>query len=77
MKFPKATTVRVDIVEGNEGLFYGTSKDLKGLLIAESTADLVREKAPETIASMYHAAGVGSVDIITIRPDTFVARPAR
>src|SRR5579872_7437956 len=75
MKFPKATIVHLDIKRGNTGLFYGTSKDLKGLLIAEPSADLVREKTPHVIADMYHAAGVDHVEVLTINHNTFSARP--
>lgn len=75
MKPLKAMTVNVTTERGKEGLFYGTSLELRGLLIAEETPELVSEKAPETIAAMYHATGVENVDIITVGHNRFVARP--
>lgn len=71
----RATQIRLSIEPGKAGLFYGTSRDLKGLLVAESTPEEVRKKTPETIAAMYHASGAELVDIIAVGHDVWVARP--
>jgi hypothetical protein len=54
----KAKIVRVKVEEGKKGLFYATSPDLKGLLVAEPTIDALEESIPKVIADMYAAYGV-------------------
>ncbi len=51
----KAKIVRVKIEQGREGLFYGTSPDLRGLLIAERTRADVEAAIPTAIEEMYAA----------------------
>jgi hypothetical protein len=57
----KAIIVRVKVEEGKTGLFYATSPDLKGLLVAEPTLDALDESIPKIIAQMYAACGVDVV----------------
>ena len=54
----KAKVVRVKVEEGKTGLFYATSPDLKGLLVAEPTIDALEESIPRVISDMYAAVGV-------------------
>lgn len=54
----KAKIVRVFVERGQEGLFYATSPDLKGLLVAEKTVDALWESVPATIKAMYAACDV-------------------
>jgi hypothetical protein len=54
----KAKVLRVKVEEGKTGLFYATSPDLKGLLVAEPTIDALEESIPKVIADMYAARGV-------------------
>lgn len=53
----KARLVRVRLEEGRTGLFYATSPDLKGLLVAEPTLDAVEEAVPSAITDLYAACG--------------------
>ena len=55
---PRARIVRVKIEEGRTGLFYATSPDLKGLLVAEPTMDALEAAVPQAIADLYAVAGV-------------------
>lgn len=55
---PRARIVRVRIEEGRTGLFYATSPDLKGLLVAEPTLDALDAAVPLAIADLYSVAGV-------------------
>jgi hypothetical protein len=57
----KAKVVRVKVEEGRTGLFYATSPDLKGLLVAEPTIDALEEAIPRVITDMYAACGVNVV----------------
>ena len=54
----KARRVRVRLEEGKTGLFYATSPDLKGLLVAEPSVDAVVKAVPGAIAEMYKACGL-------------------
>lgn len=54
---PRARIVRVKVEEGRTGLFYATSPDLKGLLVAEPTLDMLYQAIPEAIVDMYKALG--------------------
>lgn len=54
----KAKVLRVKVEEGRTGLFYATSPDLKGLLVAEPTVDALEEAVPKVIADIYAALGV-------------------
>jgi hypothetical protein len=54
----KARIVRVKVEEGKTGLFYATSPDLKGLLVAEPSLDELDEAIPRVITDMYAAMGM-------------------
>ena len=54
----KAQKVRVRVEEGETGLFYATSPDLRGLLVAEPTLDALDEGIPVAIAQLYEAVGI-------------------
>ncbi len=53
----KARIVRVRIDEGKAGLFYASSPDLRGLLVAGSTADEAWQGVPEAIRALFLAKG--------------------
>jgi hypothetical protein len=53
----KARLVRVKIDEGRTGLFYATSPDLKGLLVAEPTLDALDEAVRQAIVDLYEVCG--------------------
>jgi hypothetical protein len=53
-----AKIVRVKVEEGKAGLFYATSPDLKGLLVAEPTIDALDEAIPRVITDMFAACGI-------------------
>lgn len=48
--------ISIDIERGEAGLFYGTSKAMKGLLIAGNSIAEVMDKAPAAIEEMRAAA---------------------
>lgn len=50
--------VKIVIKEGREGLFFATSPDLHGLLVAEPTLQALDEAIPKAIADLYLAKGV-------------------
>lgn len=52
-----AKRVRVRIEEGREGLFYATSPDLRGLLVAGKTLDELNDRVPEAISMLFEAQG--------------------
>jgi hypothetical protein len=54
--------VRVDREQGKAGLFYATSPDLLGLLVAAPTVEALDLAIPKAIKDLYAAHGV--VDII-------------
>jgi hypothetical protein len=56
-KIMKAKLVRVKIEEGKTGLFFATSPELKGLLVAEATVQEIYEVIPAAIADLYAAGG--------------------
>ncbi|MCW2283567.1 hypothetical protein M2323_001339 [Rhodoblastus acidophilus] len=51
----KAKIVRVVVEQGRAGLFYATSPDLKGLLVANPTIEGLKEEIPTAIEEMYLA----------------------
>jgi hypothetical protein len=53
----KAKIVRVRVEEGKTGLFYATSPDLKGLLVAEADIDTLDVAVSTAIVSLYEACG--------------------
>lgn len=54
----RAKIVRVSVEKGKAGLFYATSPDLKGLLVAEPTLDAFENSIPTAITDLYAACGV-------------------
>ena len=53
--------VQVQIEESATGLFYATSSDLKGLLVAELTLDALNSAIPRAIAGLFRAQGMNVV----------------
>lgn len=53
----KAKIVRVKVEEGKTGLFYATSPDLRGLLVAEPNIDDLDEAIARSITDLYAACG--------------------
>jgi len=51
----KAKVVHVKVEEGKTGLFYATSSDMKGLLVAEPTIDALEKSIPRVISDIYAA----------------------
>jgi hypothetical protein len=62
----KARMVRVRIEEGKTGLFFATSPDLKGLLVAEPTIDALERAIPQSIRNLYAAC---DVDVVVTQMD--------
>jgi hypothetical protein len=57
----KARIVRVKIEEGKTGLFYATSPDLNGLLVAKPNLTALDDAIPNAIQDLYAACGVSVV----------------
>jgi len=57
----RAKLVHIKIQEGKAGLFYATSQDLKGLLVAEPSLDALERAIPSAIADLYRAGGFSVV----------------
>jgi hypothetical protein len=53
----KAKIVRVKVEEGKAGLFYATSPDLRGLLVAEPNIDDLDIAISKSITDLYAACG--------------------
>ena len=53
-----ARLVRVRVTEGEHGLLFAESPDLKGLLVAKHTIDELWEEVPQAIKNLYKASGV-------------------
>ena len=68
MTVDKTTIVRVKIEEGRTGLFFATSPDLPGLLVAERTMDALDEAIPRVIANLVLAA-CGAKVVVTKAKD--------
>jgi hypothetical protein len=76
---PKAHLVRIRYEKGTAGLYYATSPDLRGLLVAEPTPEALDAAIPKAIREMYEASGVEVVVSLLDEPDdgkTWVAVPA-
>jgi len=76
---PKARIVRIRCEKGKTGLLYATSPDLRGLLVAEATAEALKQAIPKAIRDMYAATGVEVVVSPVEEPEdghTWVAIPA-
>jgi len=53
-----AKIVRVLVETGREGLYYATSRDLKGLLVAEPAYEALTKSIPDVIIALYAACNV-------------------
>jgi hypothetical protein len=53
--------VRVRVKEGNTGLFYAESSDLRGLLVAAEDMNTLWERVPGAIKDLYKATGTSVV----------------
>ena len=60
-KSMKPKIIRVEFEEGRAGLFYATSQNLKGLLVAEDTREKCVQAVPQAIRDLYAACGVAVV----------------
>jgi hypothetical protein len=64
----RATIIRVKIEEDEDvGLFFATSPDLRGLLVAKPDIEALFNAIPQEIANLYAAKGVEVV--VTIAKD--------
>ena len=54
----KAKIVRIKIEQGDAGLLFATSPEIKGLLVAEETAEALAREIPKAIRDMYAVCGV-------------------
>lgn len=54
----KAKIVRVKVERGSAGLYYATSPDVRGLLVAKSTVEELEEAIPEALTALYLALGI-------------------
>lgn len=60
-KSMKEKIIRVKIEEDGERLFFATSPDMKGLLVAATSLDKMKTALPEAIRKMYLARGIDVV----------------
>jgi len=72
--------VRLVREKGNAGLYYATSPDLEGLLVAAPTVDELDREIPKAIRDLYAACGVDVIVSMADEADesreTWVAFPA-
>jgi len=54
----KAKIIRIKVERGSAGLFYASSPDLKGLLVAEDTMEKLEAAVPVAIRDLYAACDV-------------------
>ncbi len=82
---PLAVIFHVKIEEGREGLFYATSPEFPGLLVAEEDLDSLLEEVPRVVEAMFKAQGKDVYviqsgrpkDSETLAPPPWVAIPAQ
>ncbi len=53
----RARLVRVRVRQGEAGLLFATSPDLRGLLVAERTAEELEVAIPQAVTDLYAACG--------------------
>jgi hypothetical protein len=70
----KVKIVRVRIEQGREGLFYATSPDLRGLLVAKPDLESLYQSIPQAIKELYAVCGVEAV-VMQAESDTTEYRP--
>jgi hypothetical protein len=57
----KTLIIHIKIEEGREGLFYATSPDLRGLLVAKPDLEALDEAIPGAIEELYAVCGVRAI----------------
>jgi hypothetical protein len=57
----KTLIIHIKIEEGREGLFYATSPDLRGLLVAKPDLESLDKAIPRAIEELYAACGVKAI----------------
>lgn len=77
----RAQIVRTRVVQGEAGLFYAISPDLKGLLVGRPTTEALERAIPQAIIDLYAACGEGVVvsrlDAVEVpEEEAWVAFPA-
>jgi hypothetical protein len=77
----KPRIVRLEREKGSAGLFYATSPDLKGLLVAAPTIEALDTEIPKAIKELYAACGIEVIvsladDEMKTNKETWVAFPA-
>ena len=63
-KSTRAKIIRVKIEEGRTRLFFATSPDMKGFLVAEKTLEKMETAIPEAIRDLYAAC---DMDVVVSR----------
>jgi hypothetical protein len=74
---PRARLVFLRIEEGKTGLYYATSPNVPGLLVAEPTLESLKTAIPSAIAALFAAQGL-IVIVSEVEPyeaDDHLARP--
>jgi hypothetical protein len=69
-----AKLIRVKIEKGDTGLFYATSPELRGLLVAKRTVEEVEADIPRAIGELYAVAGA-PVAVIRLEDDVDGLQP--
>lgn len=57
----KSIIINIKIEEGREGLFYATSPDLRGLLVAKPDVETLYKAIPRAIQELYEVCGVRAI----------------
>jgi hypothetical protein len=57
MQTHEASLIRVEIERGEKGLFYATSPDLRGLLVAKPTVEALESYIPQAIEELHSVKG--------------------
>jgi hypothetical protein len=57
----KTIIIHIKVEEGREGLFYATSPDIRGLLVAEPDLESLEKAIPLAIQEMYAVCGVRAI----------------
>jgi predicted RNase H-like HicB family nuclease len=70
MTSDRAKIVRIKIEEGKTGLFFATSPDLPGLLVAEPTIDELDQVIPQAIAELLEAMCGAKVVVTKAKDDS-------
>jgi len=57
----KTLIIHIKIEEGREGLFYATSPELRGLLVAKPDLEALEKAIPKAIEELYAVCGVRAI----------------